>query len=373
MYEPQIELIKIADELSNLLTEHNSATIKEKLKFIADKAQELNSSWSQSYIGYHSKVYYDGFAIPPEGTRFSSEWGFGERFGSYGTKGDWREFTVEEVKSEIQTRCGNLVLSDIELDIAGVIETFEHCKAEISSIISSLDSKKDSFLESIIDRLKELDLPTKTELISRIDIPQALTRDSAALNGGMQIPPHKSVVLDVQMLINPILYCEELERLARRAGSHILRKARNSLAAKVIGTNVFIGHGRSLLWRELKDFIVERLKLPIDEFNRVPVAGVTNIARLSQMLDESAIAFLVMTAEDEQSDGEHHARMNVIHEAGLFQGRLGFSRAIVLLEDGCKEFSNIQGLGQLRFPRGNIRACFDDVRLVLEREELIKI
>jgi predicted nucleotide-binding protein len=46
--------------------------------------------------------------------------------------------------------------------------------------------------------------------------------------------------------------------------------------------------------------------------------------------------------------------MNVIHEVGLFQGRLGFKRAIVLLEEGCKEFSNIQGLGQIRYPKGNI-------------------
>lgn len=89
------------------------------------------------------------------------------------------------------------------------------------------------------------------------------------------------------------------------------------------------------------------------------------------MLDESAIAFLVMTAEDELLDGRLHARMNVIHEAGLFQGRLGFERAIVILEEGCEEFSNIQGLGQLRFPKGDIRAIFEDIRRVLEREGLI--
>jgi hypothetical protein len=61
----------------------------------------------------------------------------------------------------------------------------------------------------------------------------------------------------------------------------------------------------------------------------------------------------------------------VVHEAGLFQGRLGFSRAIALLEEGCEEFSNIQGLGQIRFPRGNIAAVFDDVRQVLEREGFV--
>jgi len=89
------------------------------------------------------------------------------------------------------------------------------------------------------------------------------------------------------------------------------------------------------------------------------------------MLDEAAIAFLVMTAEDEQADGKHHARQNVIHEAGLFQGRLGFERAILLLEEGCEEFSNVQGLGQIRFPRGKIASIFEDIRLILEREGLI--
>jgi predicted nucleotide-binding protein len=138
-----------------------------------------------------------------------------------------------------------------------------------------------------------------------------------------------------------------------------------------IGTNVFIGHGRSLVWRELKDFLEDRLGLSVDEFNRVPVAGTATSTRLSEMLDAAAFAFLVMTAEDEQTDGKVRARENVVHEVGLFQGRLGFSRAIVLLEDGCGEFSNIHGLGQICFPRGDITAKFEEIRKVLEREEVI--
>jgi predicted nucleotide-binding protein len=89
------------------------------------------------------------------------------------------------------------------------------------------------------------------------------------------------------------------------------------------------------------------------------------------MIDNAAAAFLVLTAEDEQADGTHVARQNVVHEAGLFQGRLGFSRAIVVLEEGCELFSNIDGLGELRFPSGNIAAVFEDVRRVLEREGLV--
>ena len=64
--------------------------------------------------------------------------------------------------------------------------------------------------------------------------------------------------------------------------------------------------------------------------------------------------------------------MNVVHEAGMFQGRLGFTKAILLLEDGCKEFTNIQGLGQIRFPKGQVCSTFEELRRVLEREGLIE-
>jgi predicted nucleotide-binding protein len=89
------------------------------------------------------------------------------------------------------------------------------------------------------------------------------------------------------------------------------------------------------------------------------------------MLNEARFAFLIMTAEDEHSDKTKHARENVIHEAGLFQGRLGFEKAIILLEEECAEFSNIQGIQQIRFPPGNIRAVFEEIRRVLEREKVL--
>lgn len=89
------------------------------------------------------------------------------------------------------------------------------------------------------------------------------------------------------------------------------------------------------------------------------------------MLLHAEFAFLIMTAEDEHADSTLHARENVVHEVGLFQGKLGPRRAIILLEEGCREFSNIIGLSQLRFPKGHISAAFEDIRRVLEREEVI--
>lgn len=137
------------------------------------------------------------------------------------------------------------------------------------------------------------------------------------------------------------------------------------------GKKVFVGHGRSPVWRELKDFLFDRLGLPWDEFNRESVAGISTTERLNQMLDASSFAFLIMTAEDEHADATLHARENVIHEIGLFQGKLGFRRAIVLLEDGCQPFSNIHGLTYISFPRDRISASFEELRRVLERECIV--
>lgn len=142
-------------------------------------------------------------------------------------------------------------------------------------------------------------------------------------------------------------------------------------AQEAPGTRIFIGHGRSPAWRILKEFVQDRLELPWDEFNREPTAGTSTKERLEEMLDDAAFAFLIMTAEDERTDGTRGARANVIHEVGLFQGRLGFKRAIVLLEEGCEEFSNIVGLSQIRFPAGHIEAAFEGVREVLRRKGLL--
>ena len=162
-----------------------------------------------------------------------------------------------------------------------------------------------------------------------------------------------------------------LAEIARQAETHMTRQRRQEQPESTTGTTVFLGHGHSQIWRELKEFLTERLSLEVDEFNRVSPAGIPTTERLETMLDTAGFALLIMTGEDEQNDGKLRARENVVHEAGLFQGRLGFKRAIILLEEGCQEFNNIIGLGQIRFPKGNIKATFEEIREVLEREEIL--
>ena len=245
-------------------------------------------------------------------------------------------------------------------------------KLNVLSVIESVGSS-DGFLQRLCGDLDKLRLIDRTDVInSQKPSRHIVSGPMLASNLRAQTPPHISVLAQVVSAQQTFGMAEHLAKLVRMAGSHLLRRQRQARQADIIGTNVFIGHGSSPMWRALKDFIEDRLNLPVDEFNRLPVAGVTNIARLSEMMDAAAIALLVMTGEDEQPDGRLHARMNVIHEAGLFQGRLGFTRAIVLLEQSCEEFSNIEGLGQIRFPRGNMKAAFEDIREVFEREGIFR-
>jgi predicted nucleotide-binding protein len=135
---------------------------------------------------------------------------------------------------------------------------------------------------------------------------------------------------------------------------------------------IFVGHGHSLLWRELKDFLEDKLGFQVVHFNSVSDVGLSTKEKLQEFLQTADAAILLMTGEDVTANGELLARQNVVHEVGLFQGRLGFEKAAVLLEDDCAEFSNVTGIGQVRFPKGRVSAAFEDIRDWLSREKLLR-
>jgi predicted nucleotide-binding protein len=136
----------------------------------------------------------------------------------------------------------------------------------------------------------------------------------------------------------------------------------------VIKPVIFIGHGKSLQWRDLKDHLSEKHGYHIEAYETGARAGHTIRDILDDMMTRSSIAFLILTGEDELKDGTLSPRPNVIHETGLFQGRLGFNRAIVLLEEGAEEFSNLYGIQQIRFSKGKIIETFGDVLATIKRE-----
>ena len=151
------------------------------------------------------------------------------------------------------------------------------------------------------------------------------------------------------------------------------KKEKISFSPIVRNTNskIVIAHGTSPVWKDLRHFLYNRLGLNVEEFNSKPVAGLTVQERLDEMKESACFAFFVLTGDNNHKDGTFHARDNVLHEMGIFQNELGQKKSIILLEDGCEEPTNIAGTQQIRFPKGNIMAVSEEIRKVLEREELI--
>lgn len=133
-------------------------------------------------------------------------------------------------------------------------------------------------------------------------------------------------------------------------------------------TKVFIGHGQNSQWRDLKDHLHEKQGLDVEAYELGARAGLTIRDVLNDMLASSSFAVLVLTGEDTDAEGRIHARENVVHELGLFQGRLGWRKAVALLEEGVAEFSNIHGLNQIRFRKGNVQETFGEVLATIKRE-----
>jgi predicted nucleotide-binding protein len=367
------DLVRAARRCERAALAFDAEGVKSTAMRVLDAVADVEKSWSGGWFGYHAFAYIQGFR--PKTPRdhfdtFSGDSAFNETVG-----GPWVQYDREHVRSLILHRANvtNLDLIDTVAKEADTV--FTEVKAELLPTIDALlDVQNDTSIKSVREKIASLEDHVSVQDLfdfrARRANPQ--TRDLRAMTGGVQAPPHIELELYVA---SQFTHKAQLEKLAEHANYLVtyLQKRRKMGGKSVAKTKgkIFIGHGRSRIWRDLKDFVHERLGLPWDEFNRESTPGISTKERLETMLDDAMFAFIVMTAEDEHADNTKHARVNVVHEAGLFQGRLGFQRAIVLLEDGCEEFSNIAGLGQIRFPSGDLSSKFDEIRRVLEREKLV--
>lgn len=342
---------------------------------ITDAINDVARSSSNSWLGYQAHVYYKNFRSPATGDHFDSEWGLTDYFTKH-VSDNWQEVSFETVHDFIMQKAGKPDTDALTKAADEANEVFEAKKEQLLTILTILlDQTKSAAIEEMRDEARKATRHSKSDVIKAIAPSGRMrSRDQLAMSQGLQAPHHLDIMAWLQACIWSFDRLTDLSKIARRAATFVSMQSKGAVRQLPSASEhrVFIGHGRSPLWKDLKDFIEDRLHLQWEEFNRESPAGKSTKERLEEMLKSSTFAFLLMTAEDEYSDATLHARENVIHEVGLFQGLLGFTRAIVLLESGCKEFSNIAGLGQIHFPKGHISGAFEEIRRVLEREGIIE-
>ena len=131
---------------------------------------------------------------------------------------------------------------------------------------------------------------------------------------------------------------------------------------------VFVGHGgASTAWSDLVNHLSHQHNLDVIAYETGSRSGHSIRDILDEMLAEATFAILVMTPEDEQPDGGFRARQNVVHEAGLFQGKLGFARALMVRQDGVEMLSNLDGIQYVRYA-SHIRETYGEILAAIRRE-----
>ena len=75
--------------------------LKKQCDRLFEAAAGLSNSWSGSWLGYHSELYYRDFETPPLENRFDPEWG-----GIHGIPLGWQSRNAEEVKKRIEDLSG---------------------------------------------------------------------------------------------------------------------------------------------------------------------------------------------------------------------------------------------------------------------------
>lgn len=371
MNDRSAEFIALAQKASGL-AERASDLDTAPLEALETAAELVGRAWSGSSLGYQANVYYAGFQAPPPGAMFSREWGFLGM--AVGTTGDWQIFTAEQVIERVEGAAKHPDLSGPNAQSEAVRSDVERLIQQARSLAAKIPKPHDDFLKETLESLSHISLPT-FEMLCRAQMQgvtgQIIVRDMQAAEGGFQAAGHQMELAKVRLIRAPYAVAERLAKVCEGLGYHLEGEGLAGAAVLQLGNTVFLGHGgASSEYLKLGVWLGDN-GLEWEVFDRKPTAGMSTKERLSEMLDNARIAFLLMTPEDEAADGKVKARDNVIHEVGLFQGRLGWKKAIVLLEEGCEEFSNIEGLGQVRYPKGNVSAAFDEIRQVLVREGLL--
>lgn len=231
-----------------------------------------------------------------------------------------------------------------------------------------------NFVEKLNDlTTKEIESATKQELYFLARKIEDFFVKYRPTGSGFYIPPSQASGSD-QTVQDILRITRELSEMTDDSYES-LKPVKSIKKAKSKGSNklpcVFIGHGRSKLWATVQIFLQNELGLKTVCYESESRVGDSIVPILEKMLDESSFAVLVLTAEDQTGDGGIRARQNVIHEAGLFQGRLGFDRAVLLMQRGTEGFSNVDGLQYIPFTDDNIEEAFYPLQRALKAKGLV--
>lgn len=173
-------------------------------------------SWSNSFLGPHSLMYFEGLRPPPANYFWDKEWGFLHH------QPGWEERSVEEVERDVESRSG-VTLDELRAEGEELRKRIRHHHDRLMRIAARLPAKlaSEGGFDARRSDLEKLDDVTVSydELAKSYVTGQHMSRDSASVNAGLRLPPHLYVETECMVVWGVTQRAQEMVRAARLAAA----------------------------------------------------------------------------------------------------------------------------------------------------------
>jgi sugar/nucleoside kinase (ribokinase family) len=153
--------------------------------------------------------------------------------------------------------------------------------------------------------------------------------------------------------------------------SGFLQRTEAAPVAAVPPGGVFIVHDESPHLQTVKEFLTHACRLPVYELSSLRLNGANVTESMREHVARCSFAVCLLSTRKTMVGKQAQTDQNIVYQAGLFQGRYGFGRVALLVEEGCDTFSNIAGLIRMDFPYGQVDSTFIELERMLKREGLM--
>ncbi|CKH74202.1 Uncharacterised protein [Achromobacter xylosoxidans] len=156
---------------------------------IEKAARALGKSASGSWIGYHARVYWKNFDVPPPSVHFSIEQGLRENpFNP--AHANWVQYESAEVRAAILGDDGEATLQRARTTSEQLTQAFDKAKNEVLAVIATLQGMHSTpLVEGIGEDVDKLTVSSLLEIVdSHSPRRRYVTSDTLAMNHGTVAP-----------------------------------------------------------------------------------------------------------------------------------------------------------------------------------------
>ena len=345
-------------EISNMLEKFEEK--QEVVRRVGEAAAAIGKAWSGSSLGEHTKFYYEGLEPAPADAYWDTEWGMHDGYGFVSRMyGDWRRYSTDEVKEAIFRR-SMTTEKEMAEHTEDMFRSLERAEGQLLTELEQAEGVVEEATRGrLLDETRDLKrrLTTGGEEARKIALAYrpSIPRDLENMGKGAVPAAHHEVLGNVEAAKRVHWAIEKAGETALTLLRATKRRKTTREGETMRSNKVFVGHGgESHAWRAVAEHLRGK-GLEVEEFERTGPAGHQIKDRLEEMMDGAGWAVLVVT-ETETKEGM--PSLNVIHEVGYAQGRLGWEYAIILMQEGCRLPSNLQGTVRIDFSGEKVHQTF---------------